>query len=51
MINIDVGNYDDVERTIAVKELIEHLQTLDPDEQICATWEGVHAPILIENFE
>ena len=57
MITVDVNDYstrgdqsDDNEH-ITVGELIDHLSNYPQTELVCATWEGVIAPIKTENFE
>ena len=51
MIYIDVEEYGNMEESMTVKELIDHLKQYPEDEIIGAEWEGVHAAIKADNFE
>ena len=57
MITIDVNDYGvrgdqtSGDEYITVAELIDHLSNYPQTELVCATWEGVIAPIKTENFE
>jgi len=51
MIFIWVEEYGNMDESMTVGELIDHLKNYPLTELIGAEWEGVHAAIKTENFE